>query len=174
MIRGIHVEVLLAGGYALFLAGVAFALELMARHSHRRTESIELAGFRYRREHDDWECPAGQHLMRIETNHQWGFVRYRAPGHVCNCCGIKKNCTDSEEGRLIERPVESWLESEIRRFHRGVSMALLILAAVILGSEFVFFQHRADLLVLAGFLAPIAFLGVKLTSEFRARSPKKS
>lgn len=166
MISGIHIEVILAGGYALFLAGIALVLEFLARYSHRHTEAIALAGFHYRREHDAWECPTGQHLMRIETNHQWGIVRYRAAAHVCNGCGIKKNCTDSDEGRLIERPVESWLGSEIRRFHRGVSMALLILAAVILASEILFFQHGADRLLLAGFLTPIGFFGAKLTSEF--------
>lgn len=174
MIAGIDIEVLLAAGYALFLAGAALVLELLARASHRRSGSIELAGFQYHREHDAWECPAGQHLMRIETNHQWGWVRYRAPAHLCNRCGIKKNCTDSDEGRLIEHPVESWLESEVRRFHRGISMALVILAAVILGSEFVFFRRRADLLVLAGFLAPIGFFGVKLTSDLWRHSPRKS
>jgi hypothetical protein len=158
----------------LFLAGIAFVLELLARHSHRRSESIELAGFQYRREHDAWECPAGQPLMRIETNHQWGLVRYRAPAHICNCCGIKKQCTDSDEGRLIEQPVESWLDSEIRRFHRGISMALVVLAAVILASEIVFFRRGADQLLMAGILAPIGFFGARLTSQFWSHSARKS
>jgi hypothetical protein len=173
VIWGVHAEVLIAGGYSLFLAGAALVLELLARHSHRRTMSIELAGFQYHHEHDAWECPTGQHLMRIETNHQWGVARYRAPAHICNCCGIKKNCTDSDEGRLIERPLESWIDSEIRRFHRGVSMALLVLAAVILAAE-IFLVHRGtDRLLLAGVLAPIGAFGAKLISEFWGHATQK-
>ena len=34
MIHGIHIEVLLAGGYALLLVGVAVILEIVARHAH--------------------------------------------------------------------------------------------------------------------------------------------
>ena len=34
MIHGIHIEVLLAGGYALLLVGVSVILELVARHAH--------------------------------------------------------------------------------------------------------------------------------------------
>lgn len=166
MIAGIHLEALLTGGYAVFLAAVALLLELLARHSHQRTESIELAGFQYRHEHDAWDCPTGQRLERSETDHQRRVVRYRAPGHICNCCGIKKNCTDSDQGRLIERPLESWIGSEIRRFHRGVSMALLILAAVILAFEIPLSQRGADRLLLAGLLAPIGLFGAKLISEF--------
>ena len=36
--RGIDVEALLGVGYAIFLALVAAALELLARHSHQRTQ----------------------------------------------------------------------------------------------------------------------------------------
>jgi hypothetical protein len=39
MILGVHVEVLLALVYALFLMAVAFLLELVARHSHKRAEA---------------------------------------------------------------------------------------------------------------------------------------
>lgn len=166
MIWGVHIEVLIAGGYSLFLAGAALILELLARHTHRRTVSIELAGFQYRHEHDAWECPTGQRLDRSETDHGRRLARYRAPGHICNCCGIKKNCTDSDEGRLIERPLESWIDSEVRRFHRGVSMALLVLAAVILAAEIVLVHRGADRLLLAAVLAPIGAFGAKLISEF--------
>jgi hypothetical protein len=38
--HGIDVEVVLASGYAIFLAFVAVAVELAARHSHQRTRKI--------------------------------------------------------------------------------------------------------------------------------------
>lgn len=165
MIAGIHIEVLLAGGYSLFLAAVAAGLELVARQSHKRSEGLQLAGFRYYDEHDAWECPTGQHLGRSETDHRQRVIRYRAPAHVCNCCGIKKDCTDSDQGRLIERPLDSWLRSELRRFHRGLSMALLLLAALILVVEIFHFNHARDLALLGGSLAPIGFYGARLALE---------
>ncbi len=57
MISGVHNEVLMAGGYVLFLAAVAFLLEALARHSHKRSENYRNAGFSYKRELDQWECP---------------------------------------------------------------------------------------------------------------------
>ncbi|HVB28258.1 MAG TPA: hypothetical protein VNG91_00470, partial [Terriglobia bacterium] len=97
MIEGFHAEVLMAAGYALFLVAVAAMLEWLARHSHRRSERMRVTGFKYHQEFDHWECPTGQLLRRHSTDHQRRIVRYRAPGHVCNCCHKKIDCTDSDE-----------------------------------------------------------------------------
>jgi hypothetical protein len=61
------------------------------------------------------------------------LVRYRAPAHICNACSIKHLCTESEGGREIEHNPDSWLESEIARFHRGVSLALPVLGRAAIG-----------------------------------------
>jgi hypothetical protein len=159
----------MAAGYALFLVAVAVGLELVARQSHKRSEGLQLTGFRYRHEHDAWECPTGQRLGRSETDPQRRVVRYRAPAHICNCCGIKKDCTDSDDGRLVERPLDSWLRSEIRLFHRGISMALVLLAALILLAELVHFERPRELILLGGFLTPIGIFGAKIASDFRIR-----
>jgi hypothetical protein len=169
MIAGIHPEVLLASGYALFLVVVVIGLEFVARQSHQRSEGLQLAGFQYHHEHDAWECPTGQRLGRSETDHHRRVIRYRAPAHICNCCGIKGNCTDSDDGRLIERPLDSWLRSEIRRFHRGISLVMVLLAALILLSEIVHYGRPRELLLLGGFLTPIGIFGVKIASEFWSR-----
>lgn len=165
MIAGFHIEVLIAGGYSLFLVLVAAGLELLARQSHRRSEGLQVAGFKYHHEHDAWECPTGQRLTHSETDPHQRVVRYRAPAHICNCCGIKKDCTDSDQGRLIERPLDAWVRSELRRFHRGISVALLFLAALILVAEIVHFNRPRDLLLLGGFLAPIGLYGAKIATE---------
>ena len=65
MLQNIDIEVLLAGGYSIFLILVAFSLEMVARYSHRRSERVRVAGFRYRPQHDFWECPTGEQLRRI-------------------------------------------------------------------------------------------------------------
>jgi hypothetical protein len=172
VIDGIHPEVWMAAGYALFLVAVAVALELLARQSHKRSEGMQLAGFRYHHEHDAWECPTGRRLGRSETDHQRRVVVYRAIGHICNCCGLKKNCTDSDNGRTVERPIDSWLRSEIRRFHRGLSMTLVVLAAAILLAEIAHFDRPRELLLLGAFLAPIGIFGAKIASEFRTEKSR--
>jgi hypothetical protein len=47
MISGVHVEVVLAASHAIFLVGVAFILELLARHPHQRSERYRHSGFVY-------------------------------------------------------------------------------------------------------------------------------
>lgn len=174
MIDGLHAEVLMAAGYALFLAAVAAMLEWLARHSHRRSEQMRVTGFKYRHEFDLWECPTGQLLRRHSVDHQQNLVRYRAPAHACNACHKKTDCTDSDEGREIERRVNSWVQSEIRRFHRGISLALLLLAALILAVEMVRYDHSRDLLVLGSLLAAIGAAGIRPALGLTRRSQHPS
>ena len=168
-IAGVHAEVLLAAGYSLFLVGVAASLELLARHSHRRAEQFHVAGFKYHRQLDAWECPTGQSLSRVELDPKRRSVRYRAPSHACNSCPVKSNCTDSDSGREIERHLDSWLESEMGRFHRGISLALLLLAGLILAAEIARHDTLQELLVLGGMLVPISTMGVRLFARFLGR-----
>lgn len=169
MISGVHVEVVLASSYAAFLVCVAFVLESLARHSHKRSESYRNSGFVYRHTMDLWECPAGRQLLRVETDHQRRMVHYRAPAHVCNACSLKNNCTDSDEGRLIETRLDSWLESELRRFHRGISLALLFLATVILVAETVRHAQPRELIVVGCLLVPVGIAETRLFASFLAR-----
>lgn len=166
MISGVHVEVVLAAGYALFLAGVALILELLARHSHQRSEHYRNSGFVYRRQMDLWECPAGRQLVRVETDYQRHIVHYRAPAHACNACSLKANCTDSDDGRLLESRLDSWVESELRRFHRGISLVLLLLATVILMAESVRYADRRDLLVAGSLLVAVGAAEMKMLASF--------
>lgn len=167
MLRAIPIEVLLAAGYALFLMIVAVALEWLARRSHQRSEQYELAGFKFHADVDRWECPTGQHLHRSEVEHDQRIIRYKAPAHACNACHIKTNCTDSETGREIEHHLDSWLTSEIRRFHNGISLALLTLAALLLGIEAVRFPHPPAVFILAVLFLPIGIAVFRLASSLR-------
>lgn len=166
MIRTIPIEVLLAAGYAVFLVVVAIALERLARHSHHRSEQFQVAGFKYHPEPDHWECPTGQHLKRKEFDRHQRVVRYLAPAPICNKCGFKVNCTDSDTGREIERRLDPWLQSELQRFHRGISLALILLAVLILVIEMVRYNRLEDLLLLAVLLAPIGAMGAHLVKLY--------
>jgi hypothetical protein len=169
MISGVHVEVVLAASYAIFLVAVAFVLELLARHSHKRSERYRNSGFVYFQKMDLWECPAGRQLLRAETDYQRRIVHYRAPADACNACSLKNNCTDSNEGRLLESRLDSWLESELRRFHRGVSLALLLLATVILLAETVRHAEARELLIVGTLLIPVGLAEAMLFVSFMKR-----
>jgi hypothetical protein len=73
----IHPEVFLAVGYAIFLLGVAIGLDLLARHSHARSERYRTAGFTYHPTHDAWICPEDHVLVRSEVDRERRLVRYR-------------------------------------------------------------------------------------------------
>jgi hypothetical protein len=167
VIHGVRLEAVLAAGYAIFLGATAGGLELVARHSRRRAEGMATAGFRFRPEHDFWECPTGERLHRFGEDAERRVVRYRAPAHVCNCCGIKIQCTDSDQGREVERSLDSWIATEMGRFHRGLSLTLLLLAGLILVVELFRFRRPPEEFLLAGLLVPISLLGAKLLGVFR-------
>lgn len=169
MIGGVHAGTLLACGYAVFLVLVAAALERAGRSSHRLSQRFEVAGFKYHAQHDRWECPTGNHLHRHATDPARKLVMYRAPAHVCNACAVKGNCTDSDGGRRIERRLDSWLESELRKFHRGMSLAMLVLSVAILGAELGGQAGVGDRLLLAGLLLPIGILSVRRFQELAGR-----
>jgi hypothetical protein len=169
MIAGVHNEVLLAFGYAAFLVGVAFVLEVLARHSHKRSELYRNAGFVYRQKMDLWECPVGRQLRRTETDYRRRIVHYRAPAEACNACSLKNNCTDSNDGRRLETSLDSWLESELRRFHRGISLTLLLLATVMLLAEAVRHAEPRELALVGCLVVPVSIAETKLFSSFLVR-----
>ncbi|MGA9874670.1 MAG: hypothetical protein WBQ21_02580 [Solirubrobacteraceae bacterium] len=172
MIHGVHIEVLLAGGYALLLVGVALILEFVARHSHQRSEHFRNSGFTYKKQLDVWQCPTGIHLTREQTDFQRKIAHYRAPAHKCNGCHLKGNCTDSDEGRVLESRLDAWLQSELSRFHRGISLALVVLAVLILGVEMFIHQAVRDWLVLLILLLPIGLAGSRYWVSFSERTRK--
>lgn len=169
MIFGVHIEVVLGAIYAIFLVAVAFFLELLARHSHKCSDRYRNSGFVYFQKMDLWECPAGRQLLRIETDYQRRIVRYRAPAEACNACSLKNNCTDSDEGRQLESHLDSWIDSELRRFHRGISLALLLLATVILVAVTVRHAERRELVIAGSLLIPVGIAETKLFASFLAR-----
>ena len=174
MVWDLHVEVVLALSYALFLAAVALLLEFLARHSHKRTERYGNSGFIYFRELDYWECPAGQQLVQLTTDHRRRVSLYQAPANACNSCSLKLNCTDSNSGRLLERRLDAWIKSELRRFHRGISLALLLLATVILVAETFRYAHPHDREALLALLFPLGLAQLKLLPSLGLRRQMES
>ncbi len=164
----IHAEVLLATGYAAFLLGVAIGLDLLSRHSHARSERYRTAGFAYHHAHDAWICPEDQLLVRSEVDHERRLIRYRGRPQICNHCPAKSDCTDSDHGREVVRPMDAWPHSEAGRFHRGISLAVALIAALVLVAELVRNHASLELAVLTAALAVVALVAWHLHAAFRA------
>jgi hypothetical protein len=127
----IHPEVFLAAGYAIFLVFVSLGLDSLARHSHARSERYRTAGFTYHHTNDAWICPENQLLLRSEVDHGRRLIRYRGRPQICNHCPAKPDCTDSDEGREVVHAMDPWPHSEAGRFHRGISLAVVLIAGLI-------------------------------------------
>jgi hypothetical protein len=162
MLAQYPMEVLLACGYAIFLVGVAAVLEKIAKHAHRRTEQYELSGFQYHAGFDHWECPMGNHLVRVETDDLRRIVRYRAQAQHCNACTKKGDCTDSDGGREIEQRLDLWLQTGLSRFHRGLSLTLVVLAGLLLLVETVRHPRGNAAVLLAGLMLVVGLAGARM------------
>ena len=165
---GVHPEVFLAAGYAVFLLGVALGLDYLARHSHVRSERYRTAGFSYHHTHDAWICPEDQLLVRSETDHERRLVRYRGRPQICNHCPTKSECTDSDDGREVVRAMDPWPHSEAGRFHRGISLALALIAALVLVAATLRNHAPPELVILGLSLAAVAGVAWHLHAAFRS------
>ena len=157
-----HLEPLLTGGYAILLVAIAAGLEWMGRHSHRRADRYHTGGFRFHKHKDHWECPNGARLERAEIDNELRVIRYRAPARTCNGCPIKTRCTDSDTGREIAVSLDPWLSSAIGHFHRGISLALLVLAGSIVAVELLRHDHGAERWVLATAVVMVSLLAINV------------
>lgn len=162
---GVSIEFILMLGYAIALALIAFLLELAARHAHRRSLSISTVGFTYHADRDIWRCPEEQHLFPVFTDWSKHTVVYRAPASVCNSCRRKEACTDSNHGRTIERTTSAGLEYGMQRFHRAMSVTLLVLANLILLIELFRARGLYPRIILAGMLVLFCLLILRLSRE---------
>ncbi len=164
---GFSIELILATGYAAFLAVAAFALEVMARHTHRRSLRISTIGFTYHADRDIWSCPQDQHLFPIFSDPVRGKVIYRAPPSACNSCRSKAACTDSSTGREVIRMPNESIESGMLRFHRYFSLTLLSLAGFIVIVELYRAHGSTARLLLAGILLLLFVAGRQVFSTVR-------
>jgi len=164
----INPEVFLMTGYAAFLLVAALGLDFLASHSHARSERYRTAGFTYHHTHDAWICPEDQILTRSEVDHERRLVRYRGRPQICNHCSSKSDCTDSNDGREVVRAMDPWPHSEAGRFHRGISLCVTLVAALILATELVRNHSPAEILVLGTALAATGTVARHMHKALRA------
>ena len=165
---GVAMESMSGAGYGLFLALVALGIDLLARHSHRRSELYRTAGFTYHERIDAWECPEGERLHRIETDVQQRLTRYRARAPVCNSCPRKQDCTDSDSGREVTRMLDPWPHSEAGRFHRVIAVSISCFGILVIGAGAALHHGPADLAVLGVALLINTIVALYLWSDLRS------
>jgi len=175
---GVSLECIVMAGYAGGLALIALLLEWVAHHAHRRSLGLSTAGFTYHPDQDIWRCPKDQHLFPVFSDPVRGTVIYRASAATCNACPSKAACTDSNQGREIERSNVCELEYGIALFHRAVSLTLLVLASVILAVELVRTAGLYPRVVLAAaltlFCVRIRRLAAKLSQSIQHSRPSQN
>lgn len=163
----VHVETLVALGYAGLLIVAAMLLDKLALHSHRRSDRYRTAGFQFHHHLDVWECPEGQHLPLAELDTLRRVARYRGKAAVCNACHLKEECTDSMEGREIAVALDPWPHSEAGRFHRGIAVVMVGMGALVLLGAGVLNPEPADVAVAGVGLVACALAAFRLVVDFR-------
>ncbi len=98
------------------------------------------------------------------------MMTYQAKPSICNACPVKADCTSSHHGREISVPTEPWPHSEAARFHRGIVLVLVALAALLAAVTMVRYHQPEDLAVSVVPLVAAGLLGHRFTDHFR-RSP---
>ena len=170
---GISLEFILMLGYAIALALIALLLESAARHAHRRSLNASTAGFTYHPDRDIWRCPRDQHLFPILSDSARAVIIYRAPASVCNSCRSKAACTDSDQGREIERRDLNGVEYGMKRFHRVMSITLLVLASVILAVELFRASGLYPRVILIAVLTLFCLIIQRLCGDISQSMPEK-
>ncbi len=164
----LHIEPILAAAYAILLIVIGAGLEWLAKRSHMRADQYHTGAFRYHRDRDTWECPVGIALIRAEIDHERQLVRYRAPAHTCNSCGIKSRCTESDRGREIAVSMDPWVQSASLRLQRGISLVLAVLACFILVLELFRHAHGTEQYIIGVTLCLVLLRIKQLLKPLRA------
>ncbi|MEP6754584.1 MAG: hypothetical protein ABJA67_03700 [Chthonomonadales bacterium] len=123
-----ELEVWLILGYVLVVLSGARLCEVLARVHFQRAHQYAERGFKYDEVTDQYHCPKGERLNRDRI--QFGetvsrMAVYRAPASTCNRCPLKASCTPNDDGRRLYRPLAAWIETDVGRFHRRVSLVMI-------------------------------------------------
>jgi hypothetical protein len=124
-------EVWLLLGYAAVVLAAARVTEALAAAHFRRARRLAEHGFHYDPHADHYHCPHGKRLsLQVITSDDRVAV-YRAPASECARCPSKAACTPHDEGRHIYRPLAEWAETDVGRFHQGISLFMAASGAAV-------------------------------------------
>jgi hypothetical protein len=114
--------------YVLALWAGGWILERVAQAHFHRAQRYAHHGFAYDAELDRYECPQGELLTLHTFDDRNKLAIYKAPAASCNECMLKTFCTPHHEGRQVYRSLVEFHETDVGRFHRGLSLVILAIA----------------------------------------------
>jgi hypothetical protein len=118
-------------GYAIVVLAGARLMERLARGHFELARRYGHDGFHYDADADHYHCPQGERLALHLIDSQERVAVYRAPASACAGCPQKARCTPHDEGRHIYRPLAAWTETDVGRFHQGLSLLMAGSAAAL-------------------------------------------
>lgn len=126
----VELEAWLVLGYVGAVLAGARLFEAVARLHFERARRHAEAGFEYDAGADHYRCPEGERLTLYLIQEESRQALYRAEASRCNGCHLKAACTPHDEGRHLYRPLATWAETDVGRFHRRVSMLMIGVAVM--------------------------------------------
>jgi len=81
-----------------------------------RTGRFPKSRFIYDAERDVYRCPQGEELRRYVYSRSDEKIKYRADKRVCAACPVREHCTNSKEGRKIERSFDEEYVERVRGY----------------------------------------------------------
>jgi hypothetical protein len=164
-------------GLALLLAYLAvlwvsgWLLELLARTHFERAERYAHHAFAYDATLDHYECPQGERLTLDTFDDRNKLAIYKAPASSCNACMLKAFCTPGDEGRRVYRPLAEFHETDIGRFHRGLSLVILAVAlAFSAGGLLAWWSKPTEWLLVVATCVSVVLLWLELRNGPEPRS----
>jgi hypothetical protein len=126
----LDLQLVLLLAYVLVLWGGGWVVEVLARAHFHRAQRYAHHQFAYDNELDRYECPQGELLTLHTFDDRNKLAIYKAPAASCNACMLKAFCTPHDEGRHVYRSLAEFHETDVGRFHRWVSLIILLIALV--------------------------------------------
>ena len=144
---------------------------VLARHTHRRSSGFRTAASRSTAIWTPGSAPRASTFGRIELDHERAARALPRPRRTSvTPVPRKDDCTDSDEGREVIRHLDPWPHSEAGRFHRGIALVPVALAALVCVVSAIRHHGPAELLVAGCALALTGLEARYLLAAFR-RSP---
>jgi hypothetical protein len=84
----------------------------------QRTSFYGASRFTYGPERDQYRCPEDHVLRRRKAKYAAGVVVYRAETTTCNACPVKAACTESSQGRQVQRSLYAECVDRVRAYHQ--------------------------------------------------------
>lgn len=154
--------VVLVCGYSLLLQAVAWLLDRMGARSSVRSAAWRTGNFVYHDDQDAWKCHQDQWLYPASFDPDKRVIRYQGQHAVCVRCPAKQQCSPTPGPREITRAIDPWPHSEAGRFHRGLSLCVAVIAALMPAFMLLGAKNDADVVCLLAVLGTALFSGYPL------------